>query len=211
MDEVVKKVAALGLPGTILVITMASTGLTGMAAIAAALAILGGPTGVLGGVGILGLTGLIAEYLTQENLDSLLTAIYRERAKSTSQETLEAEIDEWITSEELKTKLKWEITQINAHQANFTSSISAIASEAIQILDSVPGMLYASAGDIKSSRPIFTLRDETVVRTWKNPFGIDHVFLADPNGNIIYGGYTYWIHAQGLNQAISRIRSDLTA
>lgn len=33
MDEVVKKVAALGLPGVILVITMATTGLTGAAAI----------------------------------------------------------------------------------------------------------------------------------------------------------------------------------
>lgn len=210
MDEVVKKVAALGLPGTILVITMAATGLTGVAAIAAALALLGGPTGVLGGVGILGLTGLIADYLAQENLDGLLTSIYRERAKGTAREILEAEIDQWIASEELKTKLKWEITQIHGHQSNFATSISAVASEAIQILNSVPGILYADAKDIKSSRPIFTLRDETVVRIWKNPFGIDHVFLADSQGNILYGGYVYWIHADGLNQAIARIRTDLT-
>ncbi len=42
MDEVVKKIAALGLPGVILVTIMATTGLTGAAAITAALAFLGG-------------------------------------------------------------------------------------------------------------------------------------------------------------------------
>jgi hypothetical protein len=46
MDEVVKKVAGLGLPGVILVVTMAATGLTGAAAITAALAFLGGPAGM---------------------------------------------------------------------------------------------------------------------------------------------------------------------
>lgn len=39
MDEIVKKVAAFGLPGVVLVITMAATGLTGAAAISTALAI----------------------------------------------------------------------------------------------------------------------------------------------------------------------------
>lgn len=55
MDEVVKKVAALGLPGVILVVTMAVTGLTGAAAITAALAALGGPFGMLGGITVLGM------------------------------------------------------------------------------------------------------------------------------------------------------------
>lgn len=69
MDEVVKKIAALGLPGIILVGTMAATGLTGAAAITAALAFLGGPAGMLGGIAMLGLTGLIADALTKLGLE----------------------------------------------------------------------------------------------------------------------------------------------
>jgi hypothetical protein len=47
MDEVVRKIAALGLPGVVLLVTMASTGLAGAAAITAALAALG-PAGIMG-------------------------------------------------------------------------------------------------------------------------------------------------------------------
>ena len=69
MDEVVKKIAALGLPGVILVVTMAATGLTGAAAITAALAFLGGPAGMLGGIAVLGLTGLITDALAEVGLE----------------------------------------------------------------------------------------------------------------------------------------------
>ena len=76
MDKVMKKIAALGLPGIILVAVMASTGLTGAAAITAALAFLGGPAGMLGGIGVLGLTGLITDALTKVGLEDLLTGVY---------------------------------------------------------------------------------------------------------------------------------------
>jgi hypothetical protein len=71
MDEVIKKVAALGLPGIVLVIVMATTGLTGAAAITTALAILGGPAGMLGGIAVLGLTGLITDGLAKVGLENL--------------------------------------------------------------------------------------------------------------------------------------------
>ena len=41
--ELVRKIAALGVPAIVLVIVMATTGLTGAAAITSALAFLGGP------------------------------------------------------------------------------------------------------------------------------------------------------------------------
>jgi hypothetical protein len=47
MDEVVRKVAALGLPGVLLAITIATTGFAGGAALTTALATLGGPVGML--------------------------------------------------------------------------------------------------------------------------------------------------------------------
>ena len=82
MDELAKKIAALGLPGVILVVIMASTGLTGAAAITTALAFLGGPAGMLGGIAVLGLTGLITDALAKVGLEDLLTGVYCLRRQS---------------------------------------------------------------------------------------------------------------------------------
>ncbi len=64
MDEAVRKLAGVGLPGVILLIAMASTGLTGAAAITAALAMLG-PGGMIGGVVFLGIIGLASDSANQ--------------------------------------------------------------------------------------------------------------------------------------------------
>ncbi len=111
MDEVVKKVAALGLPGVILVITMAATGLTGAAAITAALAFLGGPAGMLGGIAVLGLTGLITDALAEVGLEDLLTAIYCQRRQSEPRGKLLEEIDSLLLFDgDIKDRLKATVT-----------------------------------------------------------------------------------------------------
>lgn len=52
MDEIVKKIAGLGLPGILLVIAMAASGGVGTSyAVIAALAGLGGPFGIVGSLG----------------------------------------------------------------------------------------------------------------------------------------------------------------
>src|SRR5512141_2563374 len=102
MDEVVRKVAALGLPGVILLTTMAATGFTGAAAITAALAALG-PAGMLGGIAFLGVVGIASEALTKYGLEALLKGIYCERKKhgeSTNQ--LVCEIEQLWISDDLK-------------------------------------------------------------------------------------------------------------
>ncbi|NEO46497.1 MAG: hypothetical protein F6K55_21155, partial [Moorea sp. SIO4A3] len=78
MDEVVRKVAARGLPGVILLITMATTGLTGAAAITEALAMLS-PFGMIGGIGFLGVVGIAADGLSKFGLEALLVGIYKQR------------------------------------------------------------------------------------------------------------------------------------
>ncbi|WP_072621772.1 hypothetical protein [Spirulina major] len=108
MDEVVRKVAALGLPGIILVITMATTGVGGAAAITAALAFLG-PGGMLGGIALLGVTGLITEALTKGGIEQLLLAVYRDRAQSEPRAHLLNEIDRLPISADLKRFLKTEL------------------------------------------------------------------------------------------------------
>lgn len=108
--ELVRKIAALGVPAIVLVIVMATTGLTGAAAITAALAFLGGPAGMLGGILALGIMGLIADKLAQYGLDFLLMMIYQEKVKNqpeSAEEEIVKEIDNLpVISNELKSKLK---------------------------------------------------------------------------------------------------------
>ncbi len=54
------------------------------------------------------------------------------------------------------------------------------------------------------------LRNGATLRTWKNLFGVDHVFIADQNDKMIYAGFVGWIHSEGLNTALVQIRRDYT-
>lgn len=106
MDKIVSKIAALGLPGVILLVTMATTGLSGAAAITASLALLG-PGGMLGGIAFLGVIGLISEGLTTYGLEALLINIYETRKlKGEDYFALCKEIDFLPISNELKLVVK---------------------------------------------------------------------------------------------------------
>ncbi|MHC5770764.1 MAG: hypothetical protein ACYTXI_35340 [Nostoc sp.] len=106
MDEIVRKLAGIGLPAVVLLITMASTGLAGAAAITAALAMLG-PGGMVGGIVLLGIIGLASDALTKYGLTALLQGIYQERkAKGEPLHNLCREIDGLPITRELKLLIK---------------------------------------------------------------------------------------------------------
>ena len=87
---------------------------------------------------------------------------------------------------------------------------SSIVEAAIKILDDVPGMTPCRTSLFKHSMLKFSLKDGSVVRTWTNrAVGGDHIFLADPDGRMIYGGFV-WIHASELKEAINHLRQELT-
>lgn len=106
MDEAVRKIAGVGLPGVILLIAMATTGFTGAAAITAALAMLG-PGGMIGGIVFLGIIGLASDALTKYGLEALLKGVYQQRKlDGESSENLCREIDKLPISLELKLMVK---------------------------------------------------------------------------------------------------------
>lgn len=106
MDEVARKIAALGLPGIILLVAMATTGLTGAAAITAALAMLG-PGGMMGGIAFLGVVGIASDALSKYGLSALLKAVYLERRqKGESRGALCREIEKLWVSSDLKRELR---------------------------------------------------------------------------------------------------------
>lgn len=104
MDEIVKKLAGLGLPGIILVV-MAISYSGSNAAIVAALTSVGGPFGILGGIGLLGLVGAVGDLIGDFGFEAILKAVYSERTKNESIRALVKEINDLPISDELKTKL----------------------------------------------------------------------------------------------------------
>ncbi|MBR8837982.1 MAG: hypothetical protein DSM106950_29280 [Stigonema ocellatum SAG 48.90 = DSM 106950] len=112
MDEIVKKLAGLGLPGVILVILTVTSG-GSSAAVAAAITALGGPFGIVGGIAVLGLITVVGDTLAKYGIESVLKAIYTERSKTESVRFLLKEIKDLPITEELKLKLKNELSPEN--------------------------------------------------------------------------------------------------
>ncbi|MGK7898350.1 MAG: alpha/beta fold hydrolase [Xenococcus sp. (in: cyanobacteria)] len=80
-----------------------------------------------------------------------------------------------------------------------------LATRIIQYLQQVPGMTDAHYRDFKRAQPYFTFPEGIQILTWKNPTGIDHVFVADSKGKCLYGGYVGWLHAGELRKALALV------
>jgi hypothetical protein len=111
MDELVKKIAGLGLPGILFVIATSASG-GSVAAVVAMLSSLGGPLGLLGGLGLLGLVGILGEYIGAFGIETILKFIYTERSKTESVRFLLREIQELPITDDLKLKLKHHISPV---------------------------------------------------------------------------------------------------
>jgi uncharacterized membrane protein len=107
MDQIVDKIAALGVPGLVLLVAMAVTGWVGAAALTTALAMLGGPFGMIGGIAVLGILALISKGLSTFGFEAVFRATVEElRKKGKSKTDIEREIESYPISRELKLKIK---------------------------------------------------------------------------------------------------------
>ncbi len=107
MDQLVDKIAALGVPGLVLLVAMGVTGWTGAAALTTALALLGGPLGMLGGIALLGILGLISKGLSNYGFEAIFRATVDElRRKGKSKDDIEQEVESYPVSRDLKLKIK---------------------------------------------------------------------------------------------------------
>lgn len=113
MEKIVSKIAALGVPGLVLLIAISATGLTGAAAITSALAALG-PFGMLGGIATLGVIGLASQGIVEFGFDSIFTAVVKELyKKGENKESILKKIKRYPVSKALKRKLREELDKIS--------------------------------------------------------------------------------------------------
>lgn len=78
----------------------------------------------------------------------------------------------------------------------------------IEKIRAIPGMTDAHLRGFDQATPLVTLKDGISVRVWRNPLGIDHVFVASPNGRCIYCGYVGWIHSEDLWQMLHELQTE---
>lgn len=112
MDKIVAKIAALGVPGLVLVIAIGATGLAGGAAITTALAALG-PGGMIGGIATLGVLGLISEGIAKYGMDAIFSAVVIELYKrGETKESILNKIQKYPVSKDLKRRLRESLEKV---------------------------------------------------------------------------------------------------
>jgi hypothetical protein len=84
-----------------------------------------------------------------------------------------------------------------------------LATKLIKRLQIIPGMTDGHRRDFTRAKVYLSLTDGITIRTWKNPFGIDHVFVADKEDKCLYSGYVGWLHSQALRQTLAEIEQQI--
>ncbi|MBE6957562.1 MAG: hypothetical protein E7447_00215 [Ruminococcaceae bacterium] len=109
MEKLISKLAALGVPGLVLLFAVSTSGYVGAAAIVTALSTLG-PGGIIGGIATLALIGLIAHGLTEYGVDALSSALVKELLKKgESKQSILEKIEKYPLSKSLKSRLREEV------------------------------------------------------------------------------------------------------
>ncbi len=102
MDQIIKKIAVLGVPGLVLMVAINLTGLVGAAAITTALSAIG-PGGIIGGVITLCAIAVISDAIAEYGFDAIAKGVVKELLKNGE---TKASIKEKISRYPVTTKMK---------------------------------------------------------------------------------------------------------
>lgn len=105
MDQIIKKIAALGVPGLVFMVAIEFSGLVGAAALTTALAALG-PGGIVGGVMTLCVLGVIADGIVEYGFDAIVKGVLKELyCRGESKEDIKEKVSKYPISSKLKSNL----------------------------------------------------------------------------------------------------------
>lgn len=94
-------------------------------------------------------------------------------------------------------------------QRDVLSELDPEIDRLIQQLQSVPGMTDAHQRDFYGATVLLEHQNGITIRVWTNPLGVDHVFVACPQGQCLYGGFVGWRHSQDLHHVLEGIKQDV--
>ena len=82
-----------------------------------------------------------------------------------------------------------------------------LANQLVRRLRAVSGMTDADYNNFERSQVIANFTEGITLRTWRNSWGVSHVYLAQ-NQICLYAGYVGLIHNRQLNRAIAKMKQD---
>lgn len=139
IDEVVERIAGLGVPGLVLLVAISASGLFGGAAIVTGLATLGGPFGMIGGIGTVVLSGFIAAAISRYGFENIFRRVIKKlREQGGTEEEILQKIDRYPIAKELKLKLRDYIENMEFEEAESAES-SEQGQETLSIMEHLIG------------------------------------------------------------------------
>ncbi len=88
---------------------------------------------------------------------------------------------------------------------DFQIGESILVNDLIQQLRAIPGMTDGHPRGIKQSRVLVQFPNGSSLRTWRNPAGINHVFLESATGQCLYAGFVGWPHTEDLRRGLETL------
>ncbi len=117
MDEIIDKVAGLGVGGVILMYVIATSGLTGVYALTAALYTLGFGWGMIWGIAFFGIASMLSAFISKYGIDFVAEKVVKRMVENgTSKQQIISDIDKmpWriVCSKSLRLKVKDSLEKI---------------------------------------------------------------------------------------------------
>ncbi len=103
------------------------------------------------------------------------------------------------------------ITKDWTEKPQVANDISPVSTQVVEKLLNTSGMTQSRGTKFKKATPIFKLKDGTIIKTYRNSAGVNYVFLANANEEMIFGGYVGWIHSDSLKATIAGIKTAFAA
>lgn len=69
-------------------------------------------------------------------------------------------------------------------------------------------MTDAHQRDFYKATVFLECKNGVAIRLWKNPLGVDHVFVVCPKGQCLYGGFVGWLHTKDLRRVLEELKQD---
>lgn len=87
-------------------------------------------------------------------------------------------------------------------------SLPLVQHPLVDRLRQIPGMTDAHVRDFAKAKLFLTLADGTGLHLWKHPLGIDHVFVVNIQGSLLYSGYVGWLHYDEFWKALRALATE---
>lgn len=81
----------------------------------------------------------------------------------------------------------------------------------IERLRRVPGMTDGHQRGVQQSQITMRSACGLRLRTWRNPVGVEHVFVTDSAEHCLFAGFVGWVHTPGLRRELAALRREYGA